>query len=82
MKVLSKLTIENLKQNKSRTIVTIVGIILSTAMLVCLTGLVSSMLYTMEIYSIETSGEYHVAFYDVPADEVSTSALLQQTDEY
>ncbi len=80
MKVLSKLTIENLKQNKSRTIVTIVGIILSTAMLVCLTGLVSSMLYTMEIYSIETSGEYHVAFYYVPADEVSTIALHQQTD--
>lgn len=82
MKVLSKLTIENLKQNKSRTIVTIVGIILSTAMLVCLTGLVSSMLYTMELFSIENSGEYHVAFYDVPADEVSTIALHQQTEEY
>ncbi len=82
MKVLSKLTIENLKQNKSRTIVTIVGIILSTAMLVCLTGLVSSMLYTMELYSIETSGEYHVVFYNVPADEISTIALHQQTDEY
>ncbi len=36
----------------------------------------------MEIYSIETSGEYHVVFYNVPADEISTIALHQQTEEY
>lgn len=82
MNLLSKLTLKNLKLNKSRTLVTLVGIILSTALLVALTGLVSSFLYTVEQMTIEENGQQHVIFYDVPKDELDTIELHKETERY
>ncbi len=42
MKVLNEITIKNLKQNKKRTIVTILGIALSVALICAVTTFVSS----------------------------------------
>ena len=42
MNVLNKLTKRNLTLNKKRTIVTIIGIMLSTALIVCVSGMVTS----------------------------------------
>ena len=62
MKILNRLTIEHLKHNKHRTVVTIIGIILSTALMVGI-GLLFSTLRDNAIKStIEYSGSHHVSF--------------------
>ncbi len=82
MNVLSNLTIKNLKLNKVRTLVTLMGIILSTALLVALSGLCSSFLYTMEQMCIANDGQQHVVFYDVPKEELSAIQLHKETEYY
>ena len=42
MKILNKLTVKNLKLNKSRTIVTIIGIMLSCALIMVVAGMAAS----------------------------------------
>ena len=64
MNVFNKVTLESLKKNRTRTIVTIIGIMLSAAMICASTTLVSSMqnfVLRCEIYS---SGDWHGAVYD------------------
>lgn len=64
MNVFSKVTLESLKKNRTRTVVTIIGILLSAAMICASTTLVSSMqnfVLRCEIYS---SGDWHGAVYD------------------
>ena len=43
MNIFHKITLTNLKKNKTRTIVTIIGIILSTAMFTAVTSSISSL---------------------------------------
>lgn len=50
MNLMKTLTLKNLKLNRKRTIVTIVGIILATALLSALVTLVSSFQYSMIEY--------------------------------
>ena len=60
MKILNKLTIKHLKSNKKRTIVTIIGIILSTALMVGI-GLLFSTIRDNSIKNIiESNGSHHV----------------------
>ena len=64
MNVFSKVTLESLKKNRTRTVVTIIGILLSAAMICASTTFVSSMqnfVLRCEIYS---SGDWHGAVYD------------------
>ena len=64
MNVFNKVTLESLKKNRTRTIVTIIGIMLSAAMICASTTFVSSMqnfVLRCEIYS---SGDWHGAVYD------------------
>ena len=69
MNLMKTLVYKNLKLNKKRTIVTIVGIILATALLAALTTLVSSFHYSVIKYQKEKSGDYHYAFSNVSADD-------------
>lgn len=62
MKLLNKLTITNLKLNKKRTIVTIIGIILSTALITGVATLVTSFRKSIINYAKETHGNYHYKF--------------------
>lgn len=86
MNVFNKVTLESLKKNRTRTIVTIIGIMLSAAMVCASTTLVSSMqnfVLRCEIYS---SGDWHGAVYDAAykdyedirdSDRVSSAAYAQ-----
>ncbi len=65
MNLLNKLTIKNLKLNKKRTIVTIIGIILSCALIMAVATMYSSLIASMIKFEIKEKGNYHVAFYDV-----------------
>ena len=70
MKVLNELSIQDLKLNKKRSIVIIIGIILSTALICGVAGLVTSFQKTFVETSKRNSGNYHTIFYDVPKDEL------------
>lgn len=58
MKILNKLTVKNLKLNKSRTIVTIIGIMLSCALIMVVAGMAASAQQTMVNLQINITGNY------------------------
>ena len=65
MNILSKVTLKNLKKNKTRTVVTIIGIILSVSMFTAVTTLISSMQnYLVETVK-KTEGSYQAMVEDV-----------------
>ena len=70
MKILNDLSIKDLKLNKKRSLVIIIGIILSTALICGVAGIVSSFQHTAIEYEIRDEGNYHATFYDVPKDEL------------
>ena len=57
MNVLNRLTIKNLKLNKKRTIVTIVGIMLATALLVAVTTIATSMRESLIVRQKQKDGD-------------------------
>ena len=70
MNVLKKLTIKDLKLNKKRTIVTIIGIMLSVALITAVATMFQSFIDSMIKYEKRQKGDYHVSFRDVPYEEV------------
>lgn len=71
MNLMKTLTLKNLKLNRKRTIVTIVGIILATALLSALVTLVSSFQYSIIEYQKQKDGDFHVKFSNVKMSELS-----------
>lgn len=71
MNLMKTLTLKNLKLNRKRTIVTIVGIILATALLSALVTLVSSFQYSIIEYQKQKGGDFHVKFSNVKMSELS-----------
>ena len=59
MDLLNKLTIKNLKFNKKRTIVTIIGIILSVALVSAVATMYSSAINSLINYEIYEFGNFH-----------------------
>ena len=87
MNIFTKVTFKTLRQNKTRTAVTIVGIILATAMLTAVTAFVSSLQHFMIGQVVENSGKWHGAMYGVSKEtldqilsdpEVSASGAYQE----
>lgn len=70
MNLLNRLTIKNLELNKKRTIVTIIGIILATALITAITGMASSFRATMIKRAKTKEGDFHYAFCDVPKEDL------------
>lgn len=65
MSILNKLTIKNLKLNKKRTIVTIIGIILSVALICAVASMVSSFRESLIRFEINRDGNFHYEFSNV-----------------
>ena len=82
MKILNKLTIKSLKLNKKRTLVTIIGILLSTALITVVAGMVTSGKATLQDYFIKNNGDYQVEFKDVPTEDLSYIAENRNIDNY
>ena len=72
MNLLNKLTIKNLKLNKKRTIVTIIGIMLSVALVTAVATMYSSAVESLINFAISEKGDFHVAYFDVPKTEIAT----------
>ena len=64
MNVFNKVTLESLKKNRTRTVVTIIGIMLSAAMICASTTLVSSMQNFVLRCAIHIDGDWYGAVYD------------------
>ena len=86
MNVFNKVTLESLKKNRTRTIVTIIGIMLSAAMICASTTLVSSMQNFVLRCAIRIDGDWYGAVYDAAykdyedirdSDRVSSAAYAQ-----
>ncbi|MBQ9563098.1 MAG: FtsX-like permease family protein [Lachnospiraceae bacterium] len=82
MNIIQKLTYENLRRNKKRTIVTIIGVILSTALLCAAAGLVASARESIIRYEKEANGDFHVMFDNVPAQAEGYITENAQVESY
>ena len=82
MNILKKLTLKNLKLNKKRTIVTIVGIMLSTALICAVAGMITSVQKTLINYAKGHSGNYHVCFKNIPNDELKYIKENKNVQDY
>ncbi|MCI9061103.1 ABC transporter permease [Romboutsia sp.] len=72
MNLYTSLTLRYLKENKRRTVVTIIGIILSTA-LICGIGNIFVSLMDHQIRgTIASDGEFHATFYDIKKNDINT----------
>ncbi len=70
MNILKKLTRKNLKLNKKRTIVTIVGISLAVALLMTVSTMYASLIESIINYQKHDAGDFHAVFYDVDAKDM------------
>lgn len=64
MNILNKATLQSMKKNRTRTIVTIIGVVLSTAMITGVTAFGTSLLHFLINSSIVKYGNWHVEFFD------------------
>ena len=72
MNILNKISIRNLKLNKKRTISTIIGIILSTALICAVATMATSFQHTLVQNSINRTGYYHLKLYDITDENIKT----------
>lgn len=82
MSILNRFTIKNLKLNKKRTIVTIIGIMLSTALICGVAGLVSSFRASLINWIKVQDGNYHVAFHNIPEEKLKYVSENQKIKDY
>ena len=82
MNIFKQFTNRSLKENKTRTIVTIIGIILSVAMFTAtMEAFVTVQSYLVN-YAEMYNGKYHVGFYDVEFDDVSKITEDDRVEKY
>lgn len=75
MNILRKLTKKDLSLNKKRTIGTIIGIILSTALITCVGGMFYVFQNTMVQNAINADGYWHIQLSDISEKEVQEVSL-------
>ncbi|MCH5200295.1 MAG: FtsX-like permease family protein [Oscillospiraceae bacterium] len=68
MNILNKVTLKTLLKNRTRTIVTVIGIMLASALICAVTTFVSSFYDTLIGNEIYRRGDYHRFFYDQDKD--------------
>ncbi len=82
MNIFKQFTNRSLKENKTRTVVTIIGIILSVAMFTAtMEAFVTVQSYLVN-YAETYNGKYHVGFYDVEFDDVSKITDDERVEKY
>ena len=82
MNIFKQFTKRSLKENKTRTLVTIIGIILSVAMFTAtIEAFVTVQDYLIN-YAEMYNGKYHVGFYDVPHDDISKITEDERVEKY
>lgn len=82
MNIVSKVTVKHLKQNKKRTIVTILGIVLSVALITAISAFAESFLDMMRQTVISREGEWHVLFENVEKEDISAITEDDRVEEF
>lgn len=82
MQILNRLTIRNLKLNKRRTIVTIIGIILATALLTTVATMAVSLKESVTLRSKKVDGDFHLLLYDMTDKEKESVINNRQVESY
>lgn len=70
MNIIKRLAVKNLKMNKKRTISTVIGIILSTALICGTATLITSVQKTLVQNAINETGYYHVKLEELKESEI------------
>lgn len=70
MNIVNKLTLRQLKENKRRTLVTIIGVIISVAMITAVATLGYSFMDLLQRQTIADEGEWHVLYKNVNKDQL------------
>lgn len=81
MNIFQKVTIKNLRENRTRTLVTIVGIILSAAMFSATTISISSLRHCLIQSAIYEDGSWYGAFSDISAKDAETLRSDKQVSQ-
>jgi putative ABC transport system permease protein len=82
MNVLNKITLKTLSRNKVRTLVTIVGIILSAAMITAVTTCVSSLQdFILDVVKRQ-DGDWHGAVYNINKDQLSALSSDPEVESF
>lgn len=82
MNIMHKLTISHLKHNKKRTLVTIIGVIISVAMVTAVATLGVSFMELMQKQVIATRGEWHVFYQNVDKEQLEVIKSDEATKEF
>ena len=81
MSILKNLTIKNLKLNKKRTIVTIIGIMLSVALITTVASIYISGIASLIKFEKAQKGNFHLVYYDIPNDDLTTFKNNRKIDK-
>ena len=71
MNIVNRLTLRNLRLNRKRTLVTIIGIIISTAMITAVATFAVSFMDLMQRSEIASSGNWHLLFSNISRDQAT-----------
>ncbi|MFC8688951.1 FtsX-like permease family protein [Brevibacillus porteri] len=82
MNIVNQLTLRYMKQNKSRTLVTIIGVIISVAMLTAVFSISSSFMDMMQRNTIAYTGKWQAAFLDVAGEDVAVITNTEAIERY
>ncbi len=80
MNVMRSFTLRSLRRNKKRTVVTIIGVIISVAMITAVTTLSASFLGYLQRGSIADSGNWHAELTDVPSANLAAVENSEAVD--
>lgn len=78
MNIFNKAALQGLKKNRTRTLVTIIGVILSAAMITAVTTFGVSLLNYLIHGAISKYGDWHVAFLDVDSSFIREQAVNEK----
>lgn len=81
MNIMNRVTWQTMKKNRVRTVVTIIGIILSTAMFTAVTTIVSSLLGYFREAEIYESGDYHVHAFALGGEAAAVASSDERVEK-
>lgn len=89
MNIMNKMTVRHLRENKRRSLVTIIGVVISVAMITAVTTLGSSFIDLMIRQDIAINGEWHVQYLNTDEQQVeairddeATKDVILSSDGY
>ena len=81
MKIINKVTLRHMLLNKKRTLVTIIGVIISVAMFTAVSTFAASMFVFMQRMEMQDSGNWHVSYLGTKVSSLSAIAEDDGTKE-